>query len=566
MTPSDQPSKPATKPAGKPGKPGKPATKPSGKPGKPGKPATKPSGKPGKPATKPSGKPAGKPGNKPGGKSGKHASKQAAKRPTTGVGAPLAAPGGAAFFDLDRTLLAGASGEVFAEAMRAAGLVSRAIPGEKFLFNMFNAIGETLPSMALARQAITFAKGRSREAVQAAADGVADQLVAMVQPFAAGVFESHRSAGRAIVLATTTPYDLVKPFADRLGLDGVVATRYGLADDGDTYDGTLAGPFVWATGKLEAVKEYADRHGIDLRESYAYSDSVYDTPLLSAVGHPVVVNPDPRMRVMAIARRWPTLDLDVSPGVKKVPGLGLEVQQVAMAFTRPAMVPYADFDIRGVEHIPPEGPVILVGNHRSYFDSAAIAMVVAKTGRTIRFLGKKEVFDVPVFGAIVKALGGIRVDRGTGSDEPLEAAAAALRGGEMIGIMPEGTIPRGPAFFEPELKGRWGAARLAHMTGATVIPVGLWGTEKVWPRSARLPNVFNITDAPLVSATVGPPVVLGFESLDDDTRRIMDAISALLPPEARERRTPTPEELALTYPPGYRGDPAAETERRPGTD
>ena len=65
----------------------------------------------------------------------------------------------------------------------------------------------------------------------------------------------------------------------------------------------------------------------------------------------------------------------------------------------------------------------------------------------------------------------------------------------MVAIMPEGTIPRGPAFFDPELKGRWGAARLAQMTGAPVIPVGMWGTEKVWPRSSRLPNVFNVTDA-----------------------------------------------------------------------
>ena len=62
--------------------------------------------------------------------------------------------------------------------------------------------------------------------------------------------------------------------------------------------------------------------------------------------------------------------------------------------------------------------------------------------------------------------------------------------------MPQGTIPRGPAFFDPVLKGRWGAARLRQMTGAPVIPIGLWGTEKVWPRSSRLPNVLNVTNPP----------------------------------------------------------------------
>ena len=141
-----------------------------------------------------------------------------------------------------------------------------------------------------------------------------------------------------------------------------------------------------------------------------------------------------------------------------------------------------------MEHIPAAGAAIIAANHRSYFDPAAMSVVIAKSGRTVRFLGKKEVFDVPVVGQLATALGGIRVDRASGSDEPLEAAADALAGGEVVAIMPQGTIPRGPAFFDPELKGRWGVARLAQLTKAPVIPVGLWGTEKVWPRSSRHPE------------------------------------------------------------------------------
>jgi putative phosphoserine phosphatase / 1-acylglycerol-3-phosphate O-acyltransferase len=150
---------------------------------------------------------------------------------------------GAAFFDLDRTLLAGASGQVFSHAMKEAGLVSRSIPGESLLYKLFNTVGETLPSMALARQAATFAKGRSRATMQAAAEAAVDRLEALVQPLAATLFAEHRAAGRPIVMATTTPYDLVHPLARRLGLDDVVATRYGVSADG-TYDGTIVGPFV----------------------------------------------------------------------------------------------------------------------------------------------------------------------------------------------------------------------------------------------------------------------------------------------------------------------------------
>ncbi|MFM7262788.1 MAG: lysophospholipid acyltransferase family protein, partial [Acidimicrobiales bacterium] len=200
------------------------------------------------------------------------------------------------------------------------------------------------------------------------------------------------------------------------------------------------------------------------------------------------------------------------------------------------------------------------------FDVAAMAVTIARTGRTVRFLGKKEVFDAPVIGQIAAAMGGIRVDRGTGSDEPLQAAAEALAAGDMVALMPQGTIPRGRAFFDPVLKGRWGAARLAQVSGASVIPVGIWGTEKVWPRNAKLPNITNVTSPPDVSVTVGGPVTLGRADLDADTASIMAAITALLPGEARVWREPTEDELRRALPSNYEGDINAEDDRRPGFD
>jgi putative phosphoserine phosphatase/1-acylglycerol-3-phosphate O-acyltransferase len=475
---------------------------------------------------------------------------------------------GAAIFDLDRTLLRGGSGPVISKALQEVGLLpERRIPGEGLLFRAFELFGENRLAMIGTRNAARFTAGWSRATAQKAGQLAADVLVPMVQPFARPLIADHHAAGRVVALATTTPLDVVRPFAEALGIEEVIATRYGERDDG-TYDGSIAGEFVWGPGKLRAVATWAEELGIDLADSYAYSDSFYDVPLLAAVGHPHAVNPDARLLAAATLRRWPVLHLDVPQGIPKVPVLGIEPQQIALALGRPELLPYVRFDIDGTEHIPADGAGIIVGNHRSYFDPLAIGIALAKRGRPVRFLGKKEVFDAPLVGPALRAMGGIRVDRGTGSDEPLKEAAAALVGGQLVALMPQGTIPRGPAFFDPVLKGRWGAARLAAMSGAPVIPLGLWGTEEVWPRSSRVPHVWNLLHPPTVRIRFGPPVEgLTGRSADADTKKIMKAIADLLPPEARRRRAPSDEELARTYPPGKAPtDGAHESDRRPGTD
>jgi putative phosphoserine phosphatase/1-acylglycerol-3-phosphate O-acyltransferase len=469
----------------------------------------------------------------------------------------------AVFFDLDRTLLQGASGPIFSAMLKRVGVLpDRSIPGEDLVFKLFDVVGETLPSMIATRQMARAASGWDRSLVQEAGRRAAERLVDEVPTFAKAVIAEHHAAGRRVVMATTSPYDLVRPLADALGFDDVIATRYGEADG--RYDGSIEGLFVWGPGKLAAVRAWAERHGVDVARSYAYSDSIYDVPLLGAVKFPTAVNPDPRLRILALLRRWPTLFFDVPAGVPKF--AGLEPQRALQLLAKPGLFPWVRFDIEGTDRIPTDGPVILVGNHRSYFDPLTIGFAMARTGRPVRFLGKKEVFDAPVVGQITGALGGIRVERGSGSDEPLQAAADALAAGEAVALMPQGTIPRGRAFFEPELKGRWGAAKLAALTKAPVVPIGLWGTEKVWPRNARTPNVLAVGHPPTVRVRVGNPVELKYRSPDADTKRIMAALVDLLPAEARRRREPTPEELARTLPAGHVGDAGAEGQRRPGSD
>lgn len=440
--------------------------------------------------------------------------------------------GSAAFFDLDRTILKGASGPLITEALVAAGVMpERPLPGQGLLYRLFDLVGENLPSIALARGAAMVAKGWSRSAVLEAAKDAAERLDILVAPYARPLLDEHRKAGRPVVLATTTPRDLVQAFAERLGFDDVVATEY--AEDGDGYyTGGLAGGFVWGLGKAAAVRDWARERSVDLGSSFAYSDSIFDVPLLTGVGHPHAVNPDPRLLAYALLRRWPVLWLDVPPGVPKL--AGIEPFDLVRLAARPAFFPYARFDISGVENIPDEGPAIIVANHRSYFDPVAVGLTVMQSGRPLRFLGKKEVFDAPVVGPLARAMGGIRVDRGSHSAaDSLREAARALQAGDIVAVMPQGTIPRGSAFFDPVLKGKSGAARLAASTRAPVVPIGLWGTERVWPRSAKLPNVLNLTNPPKLRLRVGPAVELSYANIRADTETIMAAIMDLLPAEAR---------------------------------
>ena len=459
---------------------------------------------------------------------------------------------GAAFFDLDRTLLRRASGPALSAAMRETGTVTRRLPFESLIFGWFDHFGESLGSIALARQAAVVAKGKPFDAFDEAAELAGEVLADLVEPFGRLLIEEHQQAGRPAVLATTTPEHLVRPLAERLGMDDVVATRYEI-DASGRFSGALDGHFVWSAGKLAAIKEWARERDVDLKESFAYSDSVYDAPMLRAVGQPGAVNPDPRLFALATLARWPILSFDTSPGVAKVPLLGMEMQQVAMMLTRPETYPYVRLRVEGLENVPEHGGAIIVGNHRSYFDVPTMVMAMRRTGRTARFLAKKELFDAPLVGSMMRSVGGISVDRrhdDPDAPDPLAQAALALRGGELVGMMPQGTIPRGIRFFDHELRGRRGAARLATMTKVPVIPFALTGTEVVWPRAAKGPNVTTVLRPPTVTVTFGEPVELKYRSERKDTERIMTAIADLLPEEVRRPARPTLAELAQTYPSG----------------
>ena len=399
--------------------------------------------------------------------------------------------GHAAIFGLERVLLRRAPEPVITRCLRAAGL--EAGPAAPLA-----ALSPWPVGGAAGRPALRPGAGWSTATVRRAAEAVAEELDGHLLPYARVEVEDHRAAGRRAVLVTALPEPLVAPLAERWGFDALLATRWKASRR--AYSGDLDGTRLTGGARAAAVKARAADAVVDLGESYAYAVIYGDAGLLGACGHPRAVNPDARLSALAASRRWPIRWFDVPPGVVKVGGRELQAWLRPLASEQ--LVGNAEIDISGIGNIPAHGGALVVFNHRSYFDATVVGMLIAKTGRSARGIGKKEVFDAPVIGAFAHAFGGIRVDRGTGSDEPLIRAEQALRAGELIMIAPEGTIPRGVAFFEPELRGRWGAAKLAHATRAPVIPVGLWGTEHVWPRNRRLPRMWFPTGLPRVNELV----------------------------------------------------------------
>ncbi len=141
--------------------------------------------------------------------------------------------------------------------------------------------------------------------------------------------------------------------------------------------------------------------------------------------------------------------------------------------------------VEGAEHLPDEPGVIIASNHLSLADPPLISFVVARlAGRRVRYMAKAEAVEMPLLGMILRAYGGFGVRRGRPDREAYRAARAVLAGGDWLGLAPEGTRSRSGRLGEAKP----GVALLALRTGATVLPVGIAGTERTWPVGARLPR------------------------------------------------------------------------------
>ena len=211
---------------------------------------------------------------------------------------------GAAFFDLDRTLMAGSSGLHWARAARGAGLLTRRRMLRYGWQNLkFRLAGSTDKATDQVRKEVgEMIAGRRVVDLQRMSPKVLAGVLPRLYPEMLDVAYAHQDAGRPVYICTAAGQELAEMLAHVLGFDGAVGARSEIVDG--LYTGKPGGPFTYREGKAEAMRELAAREGIDLAESFAYSDSESDLPMLRAVGHPVVVNPDTELGRVAKQEGW----------------------------------------------------------------------------------------------------------------------------------------------------------------------------------------------------------------------------------------------------------------------
>lgn len=213
----------------------------------------------------------------------------------------------AAFFDLDKTVIAKASMVAFSRQFYREGLVTRRVLARglwaQVMFLRFGARAKTLER--LRHKMLRLTTGWEQEKVRRI---VADTLAQVVGPItykeAVELIEDHKQAGRRVYIVSAAPAEIVEPLARYLGAEEAIASH--AVVNGGRYTGQMLS-YAYGPQKAQTIRQIADRDGLDLNASWAYSDSATDLPMLEAVGHPVAVNPDRALRRIAQMRGWPVL-------------------------------------------------------------------------------------------------------------------------------------------------------------------------------------------------------------------------------------------------------------------
>jgi len=409
-------------------------------------------------------------------------------------------PAIAALFDFDGTLISGYSVFAFLQEKLLQGQMSLdEVAGTLATMGRFAA--GRVDFGRLVAEGARHARGLEQQRYVGLGERSFERhLAARLFPEARELIQAHRDRGHTIaIVSSATPYQIASA-ARELGIDHVLCTRFAVR--GGRFTGELDGTPCHGSGKLAAAEALAEKVGIDLGRSFFYTDSHEDLPLLERVGRPRPVNPDPELRAVARARRWPVQQfasrgvapaIDYLRGVSPFPALaasilsGLPILLLTRSATETANFVVGVFgdlasaiagvklDVHGERNLWLARPCIFVFNHQSNADVFIIARLVR---RDVTGIAKKELRRIPLLGRLVELGGLVFVDRERTKDavramQPL--VDAVRRDGKSVCIAPEGTRSA-TGVLGPFRKG---AFHLAIQTRVPIVPIVIRNSQDV---------------------------------------------------------------------------------------
>ena len=442
------------------------------------------------------------------------------KKLTQEIDRSSSGPKTAAFFDVDRTLLAGFS---------AVGFMKDKFANEGLsLSNVAEAVAGTLRFGMKRTSFPSFLEETSSDLVGLTEQELLEQgervfakhLVTDIYPESRILVEAHQRRGHTVAIVSSATHFQIDALAEELGIEHVLCTE--LEFDQGKFTGKVERPACWQEGKADAARDLAALYDIDLKASYFYSDSHDDLALLDLVGKPRLVNPDQELARVGSRRGWPVYEFSSRgrPGARELAGLvgslaslgpaamiGLPAALASGSLRKGAdlmLSTYAELtttltgvslNVEGEEHLWSHRPAVFIFNHQSGLDSLLMAQL---TRRDVVGVAKKELETAPILGPLMKAAGVVFVDRGDRAKaiEAMKPAVDAMRKGLSVVIAPEGTRSATKKLG----KFKKGAFHMAMAAGVPIVPVVLKNALDALPRDGI------VIRAATVEVVVHPPI------------------------------------------------------------
>lgn len=414
-----------------------------------------------------------------------------------------------AFFDLDRTLIAGYS------IIALANETVRHVAGKGELGQAARVLSDVMQLKReqsgsnyhrMVRRVTKALKGVSESTlVELGERAYAASLEKRLYSEAVRLVEAHREAGHELVIVTAASRYQVEPIAAVLGIDDICCTQLEVRNG--KFTGKLVAPLCFGEGKTLAARRIAKRYGVNLKDSWFYSDSSDDLPLLKAVGFPCAVNPSDKLQEQAATRQWPQLHFRTRGflGVESISRtvltgqallattaigwlgrkLGVGANDNVNLMTQllgdlGASIAGLDIEVEGRHYLERQQACVFVFNHQSLLDTVVLAHLLRKD--VVPFC-KKEMASNPLIGPLLKQANTVFVDREQANQvEVLQQALKVLHSGRSLVIAPEGTR----SVLGDIQPFKHGAFFLARKARVPVVPIVLHNVKDALPKGALL--------------------------------------------------------------------------------